>query len=51
MIIRNKVVFVYDIEVFPNVFHCVVKNTETNDYLFFEISARKNQLLELVDFF
>ena len=29
MIIRDKIVYVYDIEVFPNVFHCTVKNTET----------------------
>lgn len=51
MKIRNKTVFVYDIEVFPNVFHCAVKDTETNQYHFFEISERKNQLKELVDFF
>lgn len=51
MIIRNKVVYVYDIEVFKNVFHCTVKNTETNEYYFFEISCRKNQLDELVNFF
>lgn len=51
MKIRNKTVFVYDIEVFPNVFHCAVKDTETNQYYFFEISERKNQLKELVDFF
>lgn len=25
MIIRDKIVYVYDIEVFPNVFHCTVK--------------------------
>ena len=51
MIIRNKVVYVYDIEVFKNVFHCTIKNTETNEYYFFEISCRKNQLDELVNFF
>lgn len=51
MIIRNSVVVVYDIEIFPNVFHCTCKNTETNQLYFFEISNRKNQLTELVDFF
>lgn len=25
MLIRGKTVYVYDIEVFPNVFHCTVK--------------------------
>lgn len=51
MIIRNSVVIIYDIEIFPNVFHCVCKDTETNDLYKFEISNRKNQLTELVDFF
>ena len=51
MIIRNSVVIVYDIEIFPNVFHCTCKDTETNKLYFFEISDRKNQLTELVDYF
>ena len=51
MIIRNSVVIVYDIEIFPNVFHCTCKDTEENKLYFFEISDRKNQLTELVDFF
>lgn len=51
MIIRNKTVYVYDIEVFPNVFHCTVKNSETGRFYMFEISQRKNQLDELVQFF
>ncbi len=51
MIIRGKIVYVYDIEVFQNIFHCSVKNTETNDIYQFEISERKNQLRELVKFF
>ena len=51
MIIRNSVVIVYDIEIFPNVFHCTCKDTETNKLYFFEISNRKNQLTELVDLF
>lgn len=51
MIIRGKIVYVYDIEVFQNIFHCSVKNTETKDIYKFEISERKNQLRELVKFF
>lgn len=51
MIIKDKIVYVYDIEVFPNIFHCTVKNTETEELHKFEISCRKNQLEELVKFF
>lgn len=51
MIIRDKTVYVFDVEVFPNVFHCTVKNTETEELYKFEISCRKNQLDELVNFF
>lgn len=43
--------YVYDIEVFPNVFHCAVKNTETGEYLFFEISSRRNDVEKLINFF
>ena len=51
MWIQNRKVVVYDIEIFPNVFHCCCKDTE-NDQLFkFEISERKNQLDDLVGFF
>ena len=51
MIIKNKKVNVYDIEIFPNCFHCTVKDTEKNILHKFEISERKNQLLELIDYF
>lgn len=51
MIIHNKRIVVYDIEIFPNVFHCCCKDTETGTFHYFEISERKNQLSELVDFF
>ena len=51
MLIHEKPVIVYDIEIFPNVFHCCCKNTETKEISLFEISARKNQLHELCDFF
>ena len=51
MKIRNKTVYVYDIEVFRNIFHCAVKNTETGMIKLFEISERKNQISELVEYF
>lgn len=51
MCIRNCRIDVYDIEVFPNVFHCCIKNTETEEISKFEISERKNQLDELVSYF
>lgn len=51
MLIRGKTVYVYDIEIFPNVFHCVVKNSETKKRLLFEISERRNDLIKIVDFF
>lgn len=51
MQIRGKSVLVYDIEVFQNIFHCVVKNSETGEIHKFEISCRKNQLQDLVNFF
>ena len=51
MWIRNMVVCVYDIEIFPNCFHCCCKNSETGELYKFEISERKNQLRELVKFF
>lgn len=51
MKIKNLTVFVYDIEVFPNVFHNTIKDTETNTLYTFEISIRKNQLSEMLDFY
>ena len=51
MWIRNKKVYVYDIEIFPNVFHCCAKDTETEELYKFEISKRRNQLESLVGFF
>lgn len=44
MKIRNKTVFVYDIEVFPNVFILTAKNTESSNKCVFEISDRQNDL-------
>jgi len=46
MIIQDKIVLVYDIEVFPNVFSCTVKNTENGEVLVFELSHRTKDCLE-----
>ena len=51
MLIKNEAVVVYDIEIFPNCFHCCCKDTETQELYKFEISKRKNQLTMLIDFF
>lgn len=51
MIIKNRPVFVHDIEVFPNVFLCTCKNTESGKYHIFEVSERKNQSDKLYEFF
>ena len=44
MIINNKIVLVFDIEIFPNCFHCVVKDTESKRKLRLEISQRRNDI-------
>lgn len=51
MKIRGLNVCVYDVEIFPNVFHVCSKDTETDQLYKFEISERVNQLDQLVDFF
>lgn len=51
MVIHQKSVVIFDIEVFPNVFHCCCKNTETQEIKLFEVSTRKNQLVDLVRYF
>lgn len=51
MIIRNKPCIVYDIEVFINVFHCTLYNTETSELIKFECSQRKNEIHEMCQFF
>mgnify|MGYP003180939325 CR=1 FL=1 len=51
MIINNLIVYVYDIEVFPNCFHCCLKNTETNNIMLFECSHRKNNIIDLIQLF
>lgn len=51
MLIHNKQVVVYDIEVFPNVFHCTCRNTETNELVKFEFSVRKYEIDRLTEYF
>lgn len=45
MIINGKIVLVYDIEVFPNVFSCTLKNTENYEVTLFEISHRTHDVI------
>lgn len=51
MIIKDLIVQVYDIEIFPNCFSLTIKNTETKEFQFFELSNRKNNLVDLVPLF
>lgn len=51
MLIRNKTVFVYDVEVFPNLFTCTMKNTESKAIRSYEISERKIDLPLIVKVF
>lgn len=51
MIIKNKVAFVYDIEIFPNFFSCAMKNSESQVVKVFEISSRRNDLPEIPKIF
>ena len=51
MIIKGLIVQVYDIEIFPNYFSLTIKNTETKEFQFFELSNRKNNLVDLVPLF
>lgn len=51
MKIRGKTVFVYDIEVFSNLFTLAIKNSETKEKKFFEISDRQNDLYKIASLF
>lgn len=44
MIIQGKIVQVFDIEVFPNVFSCTLKNSETGKITVFEFSKRTSDV-------
>ena len=45
MLLKNKTVFVYDVEVFPNLFTCTLKNTESGNIQTYEIGERRNDLV------
>lgn len=51
MIINGKPCIVYDVEVLKNVFTNTCLNTETNVLSTFEISPRKNEMLEMCQYF
>lgn len=51
MKIKNKPAYVYDIEVFKNVFHCTVFDTEKEELHKFECSIRKNNIEDMCKFF
>lgn len=51
MVIKDKTVIVYDIEVFPNCVHVTAKNTEDDAYQKFEISIRRNDIDRLYEYF
>lgn len=51
MKIRGKTVFVYDIEVFPNFFSITVKNTESDNHRFLQISEKRNDMPDIAKLF
>ena len=51
MWIRSDRAVVYDIEVFPNVFHAVLYDTELKTRTCIEISERKNDIRDLIQLF
>lgn len=51
MLIRDKKIYVYDVEVFRNVFHCTLLDTETEELIKFECSSRKNNIEDMCNFF
>ena len=51
MWIRNDRACVYDVEIFPNVFHAVIYDTELKTRTCIEISERKNDIRNLIRLF
>lgn len=51
MIINKLTAFVFDIEVFPNLFTCAVKNSESQAIRVYEISERQNDIADIVKLF
>jgi (2Fe-2S) ferredoxin len=46
----NPLDWIYDLETYPNIFTFLAKHPLSGQYVFFEISDRKNQTLELYEF-
>lgn len=51
MIVKNLIVIIFDIEIFPNVFTLTAKDTESQKVLVIEVSPRKNNLDKLYKLF
>ena len=51
MLLYNKVVFVYDVEIFPNLFTCTILNTKSEKIGTYEISNRKNEIVNIISTF
>lgn len=51
MLIRGKTCFVYDVEVFPNFFSVAIKNTESGNMAFYQISELKNDMPKIAKLF
>lgn len=51
MKIKDKIVLVYDVECFPNMFTCTVLNSENNKIITYEVSDRRNELGKIVALF
>lgn len=51
MIVKGKIAIVYDIEVFPNLFTCTLKDTETKQLYVVELSERSNNIETLYKLF
>lgn len=51
MRIKNCNAYVFDVEIFPNVFHAVLYDTELKQRICLEISERRNDIEELITLF
>jgi len=40
--------YIYDVETFPNIFTCVIQNTQSKELRVFELSTRKNDLTKFL---
>ena len=51
MLIKGKTPFVHDIEIFPNFFSDAVTNVNSGNIKVFEISSRKNDILDIINLY